>query len=167
MKNHFEMFAAYNRWANERMYQAASQLSNVDYRANRGAFFGSVHNTLNHILVGDRIWMARFTGEGDAPGNLDEILYDDFETLRMARRAEDARIINWIQSLKEQQFYESCVYQNMSGETFKQILAAIVPHLFNHQTHHRGQVHCLLTGLGSEVPSLDMIAFQRELEDAA
>lgn len=74
MKAHFSMFAAYNRWAHERLYQAAGKLSDADYRADRGAFFGSLNGTLTHILVGDRIWMRRFTGEGPVHARLDEIV---------------------------------------------------------------------------------------------
>ena len=73
MKAHFDMLALYNRWANNRLYEAAAQLPDEDYRADRGAFFRSVHGTLNHVLVGDRIWMRRFTGEGEAPTRLDAI----------------------------------------------------------------------------------------------
>ena len=91
MKSRYTMFAGYNRWANERLYEAASQLSDADYRADRGAFFKSMHGTLNHMVVADRIWMHRFTGTGDAPTQLDAILYEDFAPLRHARRAEDER----------------------------------------------------------------------------
>src|SRR5689334_14382588 len=86
------MFAGYNTWCNERLFDAAAQVADADYRAKRGAFFGSLHGTLNHLLVGDRIWMRRFTGRGDVPPSLDAILYDDFAKLRAARRAEDALI---------------------------------------------------------------------------
>ena len=68
MKTRYTMFAAYNAWANERLYDAAAQLSDADYRADRGAFFKSVHGTLNHLLIGDRIWMRRFTGTEPCAG---------------------------------------------------------------------------------------------------
>ena len=76
------MFSGYNTWCNERLYDAAARVPDTDYRANRGAFFKSLHGTLNHLLVGDRIWMRRFTGRGDVPSSLDVILYDDFVQLR-------------------------------------------------------------------------------------
>ena len=87
MKARYQMFAGYNAWCNERLYAAAATLSDADYRADRGAFFKSVHGTLNHILVADRIWMRRFTGEGPQPTALDQILYDEFASLREARVA--------------------------------------------------------------------------------
>ena len=88
MKPLFEMLAGYNAWANERVYDAAAALSDADYRADHGAFFGSVHGTLNHLLVGDRIWVRRLTGEGPSPTQLDAILYGDFGDFRAARAAE-------------------------------------------------------------------------------
>ncbi len=89
MEQHFQMFAYYNRWANELLYSAAADLSDADYRLDLGLFFGSVHRTFNHLLVTDRIWMKRFTGEGDHPNQLDAIITDDFIKLRDMRRAED------------------------------------------------------------------------------
>ena len=77
MKSHFAMLAGYNRWANGRIYTAVRALSDADYRAERGAFFGSLHGTLNHLLVADRIWMRRFTGTGPVQTRLDEILFED------------------------------------------------------------------------------------------
>ena len=77
VKAHFSQFAAYNAWANRRLYDAAARLSDADYRADRGAFFKSMHGTLNHLLVADRVWMSRFTGQGEAPKRLDAILHED------------------------------------------------------------------------------------------
>src|ERR671927_1747556 len=101
MQSPFPMMAAYNAWANRRLYDAAAALSDADYRADRGAFFKSVHGTLNHLLVGDRIWMRRFTGQGEAPSRLDAILFEGFSELRRAREAEDARIAAYVDGLSE------------------------------------------------------------------
>ena len=147
---HYRMFGHYNAWANSRLYDAAAQLSIEQYRADRGAFFKSVHGTLNHLLVTDRIWMQRFTGEGDAPDRLDAILFETFETLRPAREAEDRRIEGTIK------------YRRVSSpEQFEQQLAPALAHWFNHQAHHRGQAHALLTGLVGTAPALDLLIFQR------
>src|SRR5690348_13696067 len=99
MKSLFEMLAAYNAWVNERLYDAAGRIPDAEYRKDRGAFFGSLHGTLNHLLLGDRIWMHRFTGEGEEPAELAAILFDDFTALREARREEDARIEAYIRGL--------------------------------------------------------------------
>ncbi len=91
MLDHYRMFAAYNAWANRVLYEEVGKLDDADYRRNLGAFFGSLHGTLNHLLAADRIWMRRFTGEGEAPASLDTILHEDFAGLRAVRQAEDAR----------------------------------------------------------------------------
>ena len=163
MKQHFAMMAGYNAWCNERIYDAASQLSDADYRADRGAFFKSIHGTLNHILVADRIWMRRFTGEGEAPNRLDVILFEDFVELRFARQKEDERIVAYIDGLSEAGLVGRFRYRTITKPTeVEQPLAPALMHFFNHQTHHRGQVHCLLTGLGREAPSLDLLLLQRQ-----
>jgi uncharacterized damage-inducible protein DinB len=164
MTSRYLMFAAYNSWANERLYDAAEKLSDADYRADRGAFFKSVHGTLNHLLVADRIWMRRFTGQGEEPPRLDAILHEPFAELRAARRAEDARIAQWISGLSEADLASTIKYRTVvNPRTIEQQLAPALDHLFNHQTHHRGQAHCLLSGLigNGATPSLDLIMFQR------
>src|SRR5215204_273352 len=162
MKSRYVMFAAYNRWANARIYAAAAGLPGRDYRADRGAFFKSMHGTLNHLLVGDRIWMRRLTGTGDAPDRLDAILYDDFAALRRARDEEDERIAHYVDRLTEEDLAGSLIYRTISNpRTIEQTLAPALDHFFNHQTHHRGQAHCLLTMLTGDAPSFDLIIFQR------
>jgi uncharacterized damage-inducible protein DinB len=163
MKPHFQMMAAYNRWANERIYSASGELSDDDYRADRGAFFGSIHRTLNHVLVGDRIWMHRFTGEGETYTELDIVPCDAFDTLQSARSAEDDRIIRWINGLSGEQMAGTFSYRTIASPPDRtQPLSPALAHFFNHQTHHRGQVHALLSGLDVDPPSLDLIRFQRE-----
>jgi uncharacterized damage-inducible protein DinB len=162
MKSHFSMFAAYNAWANAQLYNAIAILPDEDIRLDRGAFFKSILGTLNHILVADRIWMKRFTGDGDAPSKLDTILYDDFSFLRVAREAEDSRIIQWIDDLLPASFAGRFTYTTVTDmRTVSQRIAPALAHFFNHQTHHRGQTHALLTGLGENAPALDLIYFQR------
>jgi uncharacterized damage-inducible protein DinB len=163
MIDHFRMLAAYNAWANTRLYAAAATLPDADYRADRGAFFKSVHGTLNHLLGTDRIWMRRFTGAGDAPSRLDAILFEDLGSLRGAREAEDARIVAYADGLSEEALAGRFRYRRVSSpEAFEQPLAPALLHFFNHQTHHRGQIHALLTGLTGEAPALDLLFFQRE-----
>ncbi len=166
MKDRYTTFAGYNAWANRRLLEAAAQLSDSDYRADRGVFFRSMHGTLNHLLATDRIWMKRFTGTGDAPDRLDAILHDRLDALRAAREAEDRRIVTWIAGLDEAQLAGSIRYRRVSSpEEFVQPLMPALDHWFNHQTHHRGQAHALLTGLGREAPELDLLYYQR-LADA-
>jgi len=163
MKAQFEMLAAYNAWVNERLFAAVAAIGDADYRADRGAFFGSLHGTLNHLLLGDRIWMHRFTGEGEEPKQLDAILYDALPALRAARQAEDDRIIAYIGRLTDADLRGTIRYRSTrSPAEIEQYLAPLLIHFFNHQTHHRGQAHCLLTASTGEAPSFDLLVFQRE-----
>ena len=159
---HYRMFSHYNAWANNRIYDAAARLNTEQYRADRGAFFKSVHGTLNHLLVTDRLWMKRFTGEGEAPDRLDAILFETLEELRPAREAEDRRIVQWLDGLDDRRVAGTIKYRRVSSpEEFEQQLSLALAHWFNHQTHHRGQVHALLTGLVGKAPELDLLYFQR------
>jgi uncharacterized damage-inducible protein DinB len=162
MLDHFRMLAGYNSWANRRLYGAAAGLSDADLRADRGAFFKSVHGTLNHLLVTDRVWMRRFTGEGEAPDRLDAILFDTLPALDQAREMENQRIETYVQSLTVEALGGVIRYKRVSTpEVFEQPLAQALAHLFNHQTHHRGQIHAILTGLLGRAPELDLLMFQR------
>ncbi|KZS54559.1 putative damage-inducible protein DinB [Rhizobium sp. BK077] len=162
MLRHYRMFAAYNRWANTQVYAAAAELSDADFRSNRGAFFGSLHRTLNHLLVADRIWMKRFTGAGEAPTTLDAVLFEDLDTLAAARKAEDERIIAWTSMLDEKTLAGDFTYVTVVQPVeITQPLSAAVAHFFNHQTHHRGQCHMTLTALGKPSLTLDLIYFLR------
>jgi uncharacterized damage-inducible protein DinB len=165
MKSHFQMMAGYNRWANKLLYAAAGLLADEDYRLDRGGYFKSVHGTLNHVLVADRIWMKRFTGEGDAPKKLDVILHDDLQRLTIEREREDQRIIDWVDGLPEKTFAGRFTFTTITDmRTISQRIGPALSHFFNHQTHHRGQAHALLTGLGNDAPSLDLLYFQRSKE---
>jgi len=156
------MFAAYNRWANTQVYAAAAELSDADFRSNRGAFFGSLHRTLNHLLVADRIWMKRFTGTGNAPTTLDAVLFEELDALAAARKAEDERIIAWTSMLDEKTLAGDFTYVTVVQPVeITQPLSAAVAHFFNHQTHHRGQSHMTLTALGKPSLTLDLIYFLR------
>ncbi len=162
MKQHLQMFAHYNHWANELLYTASARLSDEEYRLDMGLFFGSIHATLNHLLVTDRIWMKRFTGQGNPPNSLDAIITDNFIDLRDLRRAEDARICRYIDELDREKLAGRFTYLTVSDmRTISQRLAPALGHLFNHQTHHRGQIHAALTRLGADAPSLDLSRFQR------
>lgn len=165
MRDHFMMMADYNSWANRLIYEAAAALSDDEFHANKGAFFGSLSGTLNHLLATDRIWMRRFTGSGEAPNRLDTVLHADFDTLAEARRAEDMRIAGWVSGLTEEDLRGTITYTPISNPTpVSQKLSPALAHLFNHQTHHRGQCHMILTALGKPSLSLDLAFFQRTPE---
>jgi uncharacterized damage-inducible protein DinB len=162
MKARFAQLAAYNRWANARLYEAALALGDADYRRNVGAFFKSLNGTLNHLLVTDRIWMKRLTGEGTHPDRLDAIIHEDRRALALARADEDDRIIQFVASLDEGALAGTLTYATTAGKPFAQARADILSHFFNHQTHHRGQAHTILSiCTGNEPPSLDLLQMLR------
>ena len=159
-----QTMARYNAWQNASLIAAAGQLDDEGRRRDRGAFFKSMHGTLNHLLATDRIWMKRFTGEGDAPDRLDAILHEGFAELRTAREAEDRRIIAWIDGLDEARLAGVIRYRRVSTpDEFVQELMPALDHWFNHQTHHRGHAHMILTSLGKPAPELDLLFYQREV----
>jgi uncharacterized damage-inducible protein DinB len=163
MKRHFAMLATYNRWANVRLYEMAAALPDELYRRPVGVYFKSLHGTLNHLLTADRIWMRRLQGKGDHPGKLNATIHDDLESLRAARIAEDQRIVDFVDSLDDADFEKSWQYQMLNGTPQRQYLREILAHLFNHQTHHRGQAHAALTALGiSEPQPLDLLIMLHE-----
>ncbi len=153
---HFRMLARYNCGANERLYDSCARLDDAERKTQRRAFFGSIHGTLNHIMVGDRIWLARFSGETVPSTGLDAILFDDFEELRAARVCEDARIEAFAAGLDDDVLLRTIHYRNHEGLEFADPSIALIAHLFNHQTHHRGQVHDMLMQTDVPPPSLDM-----------
>ena len=160
---HFALMARFNGWANDRLYETVSRVPDADYRRDCGAFFGSIHRTLNHLLVVDRLWTGRIEGIDRGIRSLDQILYEDFESLRRARRDEDARLVALVGRLSPERLASPVVYRRIIGEGLEETRTDhILLTLFNHQTHHRGQVHVLLTQSGVTPPPLDVIFFLEE-----
>jgi len=149
-------YALYNRLANEKLYEACAALTDEERRRDLGAFFKSVHGTLNHLLLGDRIWMTRFEGGSHPSTNLDAILFEGFAELRQARADMDRRIEALFSALPADFLKRTLSYVNNAGVGCEDPAEVIVPHFFNHQTHHRAQVHTLLSQLGRAPPSLDL-----------
>jgi uncharacterized damage-inducible protein DinB len=156
MLDAFRMLARYNRAANERLYEKCGQLDPVEYRLERKGSFGSIHKLLNHILLGDRIWMSRFTGAGSTTPPLNTILFDSFPELRSARAAEDERIEAFFAGVGTDFLQMQLRYTNSLGKDAQHSAAPAVLHFFNHQTHHRGQVHVMLSQTDIQPPALDM-----------
>ncbi|MFL6603167.1 MAG: DinB family protein [Steroidobacteraceae bacterium] len=162
MKAHFVTLAKYNEWANSRLYRMARALPDEAYRRHVGAYFGSLHGTLNHLLTADRIWMRRLTRMGEHPGKLNATACDDLQSLRIARQTEDERIVSFVERLEEEEFAKQWDYQTLNGTPQRQPIGEILAHLFNHQTHHRGQAHMILTVLGVAEPDpLDLLIMLR------
>ncbi len=161
-KTHFDRLALYNRWANRRLYETAAALTDAQFREDRGAFFGSVLGTLNHLLVADQIWLERIEGTGPKHSALNLILHDDFAALRAAREAEDERVIRVVAAQPEERFEAIFAYTNTAGVSQELPFAPVLTHIFNHQTHHRGQAHTLLSQFGLKAPIIDFVYFLAE-----
>ena len=147
----YSLMADYNAWMNRKLYQAAAGLPDAERKRDLGAFFKSLHGTLDHILFADLIFLARFTGSAMPEGDLDGELHDDFEALRAEREATDARILDWIAGLDRAGLGETLTFTSrVDGVTRTLPRWVMVTQMFNHQTHHRGQATTLLKQLGVE-----------------
>lgn len=151
------LMAEYNRWMNEKVYNVCLKLSDAQRKENRGAFFKSIHSTLNHILWVDSSWMSRFHNEPLPQGSAGTDLYSGFEDLTKARYGCDERILEWTKGIRSDWLnspyrFFSVVYQ----KELEKPTWLLVAHLFNHQTHHRGQITTLLTQMGYDVGVTDL-----------
>lgn len=149
--------ALYNQLANDRLYRCCSELSEAEIKKEMGAFFGSILGTLNHILVGDLIWINRLEGT-PIKIPLNEILHPTIQELWEARKVVDDRIVNFSHVLTEEKLSSILKFTNSAGEDKSLPYLICVGQLFNHQTHHRGQIHTLFTQLGKPGPVLDIQA---------
>lgn len=159
MRDHFERLAAYNAWANTRLYSAARQLPEAALMEDVGGFFGSFFGTLTHILIADRIWIHRMSGAGPTHSDLEDRPFVSLGELAAEREQMDRRIREFVSSLPETDFSTDLRYQDMSGHPHAVKRNLVLTHFFNHQTHHRGQAHHMLTVEGIDAPSLDFMHF--------
>jgi len=154
-----QRMALYNRWQNGSLYGAAGRLTDDQRKHDRGAFFGSIHKTLNHLLWADRVWMSRFLGTEQPQVTIPEStsLHADWRELKQERVGFDAEIVRWAESLDaawldgELTYFSRSSHRDVNGPRW-----LFVSHFFNHQTHHRGQVHCLLTQAGAKPDDTDL-----------
>jgi uncharacterized damage-inducible protein DinB len=152
--------ARYNRWQNENLYGAAERLPRAELQRERGAFFGSIHKTLSHLLWADQAWMSRFSDTAAPQGGISHSvsLYPDWEALCRERAAFDVTIIDWADRIDsatlagDLTWFSAAAQRRMTGPKW-----ALVTHMFNHQTHHRGQVHCMLTQAGGVPHDTDLM----------
>lgn len=158
-KDYVLMMARYNLWQNENLLTAADGLSSSERQQNRGAFFGSIEKTLSHLFWGDRIWMHRFAGtpapEGGIPASAENIA--DWQQFRQERKTFDERIIQWAHELDTNWFDGDLSW--FSGAIGRQITkpkSMLAIQFFNHQTHHRGQIHAMLTAAGAKPSDTDV-----------
>ena len=147
--NYYQLMADYNQWMNQRMYAVCADLSDEQRKSDRGAFFKSIHGTLNHILWGDRAWLTRFKAHTYPPVRIGDELYADFDPLRAERAVMDAAILQWAGSLGDDWLRQTLTFTSVvDGKTRSGPNWVFVTQLFNHQTHHRGQVSTLIKQYG-------------------
>lgn len=155
-RDHACLMARYNQWMNLKLYDAAARLSDAQRKEDRGAFFKSIHGTLNHLLYGDLAWLCRFTGRS-SDGLHPALGIDDFEALRARRIAVDEELLAWAGTLTPAWLAADFTYFSMAyAGSFTRPAWTLVVHLFNHETHHRGQVTTLLSQLGVDVGATDL-----------
>lgn len=161
--------ARYNRWMNDKLYALAATLGDDVRKRDTGAFFKSIHGTFNHLLLADRVWLARFNGVPSPPGcigpggirSLDQELYPDFDDLRRERALTDDALTAWISEVTAERLAAPLVYDRL-GQKHECPLWWATAHLFNHQTHHRGQVTALLMQQGCDPGVTDLFAMLRQ-----
>lgn len=166
---HLQLMARYNQWMNDTLYAAAATLSDAQLFADNRAFFGSLFNTLNHLVVADTIWLKRFTRHPaqwpslapilplDNPQGLDQRLFHQLDELTAHRHWLDGVIIGWTVELTEADLDETLHYANTSGVHYRRDFYALATHFFNHQTHHRGQASTMLSQAGVDIGVTDLL----------
>jgi len=149
LRDYAVAMAAYNAWMNDRLYALCAALPDDERKRDRGAFFASIHGTLNHLLLGDQAWMQRFSGESVSMRAPEEELFADFDALRGARRRLDGRIADWAAALPDDASDATFSFFSVTYNKHRTLPGwAPIVHFFNHQTHHRGQLTTLLSQLG-------------------
>lgn len=170
MLEHLRLLSRYNQWMNDKLYSTAAKLPDAELAKDRGAFFGSLLGTLNHIMVADIVWLQRFSVHPSqhpaldairsmpTPQALAQILINDFSALSAERRSLDDTIVIWCEQLTASDLNHKLMYRNMKGEASVKNFDSLMLHFFNHQTHHRGQATTLLSQQGLDVGVTDLLA---------
>lgn len=165
---YFRMMGRYNRWANQRLYAACLALPEEEYNIDRRGYFRSIGNTLNHLLVVDRLWLGRIEGKAHGVTDLSAVAHARRDDLWAARRDMDDYIVALFDGYERGILAQDLHYRDMSDSAKIVPFTAVFAHFFNHHTHHRGQVHGMLSHAGmAEPPPLDVIYYFHELKDVA
>jgi uncharacterized damage-inducible protein DinB len=155
--SHCRVMAVYNAEMNERLYEVAASMPDGDRRADLGAFFDSIFATFNHLLWADQVWMSRFTSRARPGVGIRERMYDDFDALRRARQAMDEEIRTWADGVSRDWLAATVSWRSgQDGTTRSRPAWLLAVHLFNHQTHHRGQITAMMSRLGYDYGVTDV-----------
>ena len=152
-----QVMARYNRWMNERLYAQLSEVDDAERKRDRGAFFGSMHGTLNHLLWGDRMWLGRFVDEPCTVAAFGADMFPEFDVLARERERTDRRVLDWAGNVTAEWLAGTLVYTSrVDGRTRELPRAVAVMHFFNHGTHHRGQLTTLMKQAGRDPGVTDL-----------
>lgn len=173
--DHFRLMAPYNAWMNARVYDAAERLTADDLARDRGAFFGSILGTLNHLAAADLIWLGRLAAHPPLSGRIDLaglpqptgirfVVSDELTSLRPIRERIDRVIVGFVDGLTDADLAGTLAYRRVDGTAHRKLLSSVLSHVFNHQTHHRGQVTTLLTQAGIDVGVTDLLALIPDID---
>jgi len=174
---HFVLLGEYNEWMNAKLYDAAGRLGPDALAADRGAFFGSIIGTLNHIVAGDTIWLRRFAMHPARFGDLQPLLEqpaldavtaiysNDLAALAARRKVLDAMIRQWVASVADADLDHVLAYKSTKGVPSQKRFGGLMLHFFNHQTHHRGQASTLLSQAGVDIGVTDLLVLIPNAED--
>ena len=155
----FQLLANFNTWVNTKIFFACKKLEETEYKKDRKAFFSSIHGTLNHLLVVDRAYISRIEGKVHTLKSLDQILFESLLQLEEARIKEDKRLVDLVNSLTEESIHREITYKGFETGNTTYTINMILITLFNHQTHHRGQIHNMLSQAGIKPPQIDIPDF--------
>ena len=152
-----QLMAEYNQWMNSKLYRALEPLGEQALRTDKGAFFGSIFMTLNHIFYGDLIFLSRLTGDPLTEPELDQVFFESFAAMKAGRVTLDQRLLTWATSLTDDWLEKDASYiSKVDGSTKSAPRWVLVSHMFNHQTHHRGQITTLLSQLDIDIGPTDI-----------
>ena len=172
--SNLQLMSQYNQWMNRKVYQVAEDLGDKTIKQDRGAFFGSLLGTLNHIYVADIIWLRRFAQHSKQYQSLQQLptlpdykslnqtVADDLQTLNALRQELDTIIISWCQELESEDLEDNLEYTDTKGNPYSKNFGQLIHHFFNHQTHHRGQASTLISQQGMDLGVTDLLAILPE-----
>ena len=155
----FQLLANFNKWTNEKIITSCKKLTETEYKKDRGAFFSSIHGTLNHLLVVDRAYISRIEGKDHNLKGLNQILFESLHQLEEARIKEDKHLVDLVNSLSKENMHKEITYKGFETGNTTYTINILLITLFNHQTHHRGQIHNMLSQAGVKPPQIDVLDF--------
>ena len=155
----FQLLANFNTWANTKIFSSCKKLDDTEYKKDRKAFFFSIYGTLNHLLVVDRAYISRIEGKNHDLKSLDQILYENLFQLEEARIKEDKRLVDLVNNLSKESINKEITYKGFETGNQTYTINLVLITLFNHQTHHRGQIHNMLSQAGVKPPPIDIPDF--------